>query len=352
METTHYLPFAREYPVLNTAVTALQFWMADHKPHLLSNAIERVYKAFFCSDSAQQIRNQPEETIFSHFVTTLSNAFKWELTQEDKGYESGSKSLNIPTPLRRAPWIYHVSMSENLSFNPTTLLTTAKQVFSSLDEESPERTGTLESNPFHDRAEPSSLVQYHINYHQTSTPSIVDPFQDTTAEEEDFPTAALDDNILLEDPVLDRFLCIHEQSQPRFLCFYPWPYRLEDAPAPYYEMMDLSDIFDFQDVMTTTSDEDIPDLDDVFKLWIWTLVCINIYILFDSLQMNCRTVSWACQSQCIQHAHLISMLHKKCGIYIFSSNKINSQPVWQQQKVNQSHGGPQFLYHYDNLEES
>ena len=29
-------------------------------------------------------------------------------------------------------------------------------------------------------------------------------------------------------------------------------------------MMDLSDISDFQDVMTTTSDEDIPDLDDVF----------------------------------------------------------------------------------------
>ena len=31
-------------------------------------------------------------------------------------------------------------------------------------------------------------------------------------------------------------------------------------------MMDLSDIFNIQDVMTTTSDEDIPDLEDIFKL--------------------------------------------------------------------------------------
>ena len=40
----------------------------------------------------------------------------------------------------------------------------------------------------------------------------------------------------------------------------------EDALAPYYEMMDLSDISDIQDVMTTTSDEYIPDLEDIFGL--------------------------------------------------------------------------------------
>ena len=39
-----------------------------------------------------------------------------------------------------------------------------------------------------------------------------------------------------------------------------------DAPAPYYEMMDLINISDFQDVMTTTSDEDIPDLEDILGL--------------------------------------------------------------------------------------
>ena len=110
-------------------------------------------------------------------------------------------------------------------------------------------------------------------YHHTSTPNTDDPFQDTTAEEEDFPTAPLDDDIWLEDPVPDRHLCIHEQSQPHYQCYSPCPYSLslphstpEDAPAPYYKMMDLSNISDLQDVMTTTSDEDIPDLEDIFRL--------------------------------------------------------------------------------------
>ena len=60
-------------------------------------------------------------------MTTLNDTFEIELAQEDEGYESGSDSLNIPTTLRRKPWIYQVSMRENLSFNPTTPLTTAEQ---------------------------------------------------------------------------------------------------------------------------------------------------------------------------------------------------------------------------------
>ena len=49
-------------------------------------------------------------------MTTLNDAFEWELTQKDEGYESGSESLGIPTPLRRVPWICHISTSENISF--------------------------------------------------------------------------------------------------------------------------------------------------------------------------------------------------------------------------------------------
>ena len=41
--------------------------------------------------------------------------------------------------------------------------------------------------------------------------------------------------------------------------------------------MDLSDISDFQDVMTTTSDEDIPTLEDIFRLWTQTMAWMNIY---------------------------------------------------------------------------
>ena len=77
----------------------------------------------------------------------------------------------------------------------------------------------------------------------------------------------------MDEPVPDRHLCINEQSQLHDLCPYPCPYSLdqlhltpENTLSPHYEVMDLSDIFDFPDVMTTASDEDIPGLDDVFGL--------------------------------------------------------------------------------------
>ena len=156
MDPTHYWPFAQEYSIWNATVTSLQFWTADHEQHFLINAMEWVYTAFFHSNSAQQIWNLPEEVLFGHLMTTLNNTFDIELTQEDEGYESESDSLNIPTPLRRVPGIYHILTREDLSFNPTTPLTRAKQqpvhslwrficcslvcchlVFSSFDEESP-----------------------------------------------------------------------------------------------------------------------------------------------------------------------------------------------------------------------
>ena len=120
MDTTHYWPFSREYSIRDAAVTALQFSMADLEPYILSDATQWVYTAFFCSNSAHQLQNQPEEIIFSHFVTPLNGTFEWELAHEDKGYKSGSDSLNIANPLLRAPWLYHVSASENLSFNSAT----------------------------------------------------------------------------------------------------------------------------------------------------------------------------------------------------------------------------------------
>ena len=151
------LAFAWEYSISNATITALQFWTAELKPHILSNTVEWVYTTFFYSNSTQQLWNLPKEVLLSCFMT--NNTFEIKLTQEEEGYESGSESLNIPIPLRRVPWIYLVSMSENLSFNPTTPLTTAKQhlihspwrfrccspvchhlVFSSSQEESPVRS--------------------------------------------------------------------------------------------------------------------------------------------------------------------------------------------------------------------
>ena len=80
MDATDCWPFAWEYSIWNAAVAALQFWMADLDPPMLINAIERVYTAFFCSDSVQHLRYISEEILFGHFVTTLNDTFEWELT--------------------------------------------------------------------------------------------------------------------------------------------------------------------------------------------------------------------------------------------------------------------------------
>ena len=69
MDTYYCWPFARECSIWNAAVAALQFWMADLDPQMLSNAIEWVYTAFFCSNFAQHLRNISEE-IICHFLTT------------------------------------------------------------------------------------------------------------------------------------------------------------------------------------------------------------------------------------------------------------------------------------------
>ena len=45
-------------------------------------------------------------------MTTLNDAFEIELSQEDEGYESRSESLNIPSPLRRAPWEYTTCLNK------------------------------------------------------------------------------------------------------------------------------------------------------------------------------------------------------------------------------------------------
>ena len=91
--------------------------MADLKPHIPSNILDQVYAAYFYDDFTQQMQSLPKEMLFICFVTTLNNAFETELVQEDKGYESGSESFNIPTLLSRALSIYHFSIMEELSFD-------------------------------------------------------------------------------------------------------------------------------------------------------------------------------------------------------------------------------------------
>ena len=80
-------------------------------------------------------------------------------------------------------------------------------------------------------------------------------------EEEDFQTVSLDDEHWDTEEIPDRHLCIHDHSVPHKLCPYPCPY-LDYTSASYYDTLDLSDISEFEDLMTTYSNEDIPDLEE------------------------------------------------------------------------------------------
>ena len=311
LDTSQYWPFACEYSIWNAAVTALQFWMADLKPHILSNTTDQVCAAFFYGDLTQQMQNLPEETFFGHSVNTLNNAFETELAQEDEGYESGSESFNIPTPLSRAPRVYHVSMMEDLSFNPANFgqsPTTPEQheensphryrhcsftchqlVFTSSDDESPMRhqpSSTNASSPAQRRAalsSPENHKQHHYHTPTQNTEQFYTNFDnvgwdnDMTSTEEHFPTALLDDDVWSEDPILDRLLWIHKRPHELNLqCSYPCTYSTttfrmdlpqsipQSATVLNYEVMVFSDISsDIPDIMTTGSDNDIPDLVDI-----------------------------------------------------------------------------------------
>ena len=86
-----------------------------------------------------------------------------------------------------------------------------------------------------------------------------DPEEDE--EEEDFQTVTLDDAHWTTEEMPDRQLCIHKYSVPHLLCPFPCPY-VDYTSILYHNTLDLSDISEFEDLMTTFSDEDTPALDD------------------------------------------------------------------------------------------
>ena len=79
--------------------------------------------------------------------------------------------------------------------------------------------------------------------------------------EEDFQTVPLDDEHWDMKEIPDRTLCIHKHCLPNGLCPYPCPYV--NYQAPYYDTLDLSHISEFEDIITTSSDEDIPPLKNI-----------------------------------------------------------------------------------------
>ena len=120
METAEYWPMAREYGIWNAAIASLQFWTENLDPVTLAVASEHVYTHFFWTPTSHTLCQLSEETLFGHFILTLNAAFTQQLLLADEGYESGSNK-DLPTPLRQAPCIHHVSSMEHASFDPSTL---------------------------------------------------------------------------------------------------------------------------------------------------------------------------------------------------------------------------------------
>ena len=146
-------------------------------------------------------------------MTTLNDAFEQELTLEDEGYDSGSESLNIPTPLQRTPHLYHLSTGENLSFRPATPHT--HQTHSPHEHSSLSSlcyclkfsdSSSTDTSPFHGRTEHSSPEEQQMVWHLTN-----DSFQAVIyeEEEEDFPTAPL-------------WLCWDGRTRSRQALMHPW----------------------------------------------------------------------------------------------------------------------------------
>ena len=73
---------------------------------------------------------------------------------------------------------------------------------------------------------------------------------------------SLDDDHWTIKEIPDRALCVHEHALPHELCPYPFPYAIYQAPL-YIDSLDLSDISNFEAIMITSSNEDIPALEDM-----------------------------------------------------------------------------------------
>ena len=118
MDTADYWLMAREYSIWNATIASLQFCTADLDPVTLGRATEQVYTTFFYSSSSHSLHQQSDEILFGCFVIALNAAFDQQLLLADEGYESGSDTIDLPTPLRKTPRIHHVSSMEHSSFNP------------------------------------------------------------------------------------------------------------------------------------------------------------------------------------------------------------------------------------------
>ena len=265
MNVADYWPMAREYSIWNAAITSLQFWTADLDPVTLAGLQKKSTQHFHYSSSSHTLHQQSDKILFGHFMITLHAAFNWQLLLADEGYESGSDTINLPTLLRKTPRIHHVSSIEHASFNPEPVTpwnmpqTPSRPVHRWLSFSSTDDDNTSANTPHTPRATPASTPEY----------------SEDEEDKEDFQTVPLTDDQWTSKEIPERTLCIHEHGLPHRLCPYPCPYANYQVSS-YVDSLDLSDISEFENYMVTSSDEDIPALEDM-PCWRRYWFDLNIY---------------------------------------------------------------------------
>ena len=242
METAEYWPMAHEYAIWNAAITSLQFWTEDLDLITLGIASECIYTTFFWTPTSHTLCQLYEDVLFGCFVIAVNAAFTQQLSLADEGYESGSDTVDLCTPLRKTPCIYHMSSMRHASFNPA--------------HTAPHSTVTI--TPCSSPQTPTRPVHCHISFNSDSNqdPDSTPVYSDSTDEEEDFPTVPLDDKHCTSDIVPERTFCIHKNGLPNNICQHPCPYGSNDTVS-YMDSLDLSDILDYEDYMITSSDEEL-----------------------------------------------------------------------------------------------
>ena len=265
METAEYWPMACKYAIWNATITSLQFWAEDLDPITLSIASECIYTTFFWTPTSHTLCQLSEDVLFGHFVIALNAAFTQQLSLADEGYKSGSDTVDLPTPLRKTPCIHHMSSMEHASFNPAhTTPHSTVTITPCSSPQTPTRPVHCHHLSFNSDSDqdPDSTPVYSDSSDDDQDPDSTPVYSDSPDEEEDFPTVPLDDEHWTSDIVPERTFCIHKNGLPNNVCQHPCPYGSNDTVS-YMDSLDLSDILDYEDYMVTSSDEELPGMEEV-----------------------------------------------------------------------------------------
>ena len=151
-----------------------------------------IHEAFFNSDYFIKMTTRASKHLLAQFTLALEIEFERSLHFYDEGYETGD-DCGLSKPIT-STHIYLVSSAAETSFNPTDI-----------------QKSTTPTSPLTPKWRP---VEFPLHWAVcrwlpfSYMPLLAADYHSYT-EEEDFPTAALNDLVWSEEPTPDRQLCIH-----------------------------------------------------------------------------------------------------------------------------------------------